>query len=75
MHRQLLQIDPKYVKKIETIVRKTRGTKSIDTTRDEQESRSGCPYCGQQLPNMEINCSQCKMNIPFCIATVSQYYL
>ncbi|XP_049544255.1 WD repeat-containing protein 19 [Anopheles darlingi] len=60
------QIDEKYAKKIESIVRKApRG--QLD---DEggQES-SPCPLCGASLPNMEIACGQCKTTLPICIAT------
>ena len=61
------QIDPKYAKKIEAIVRKPpRGSKE----RDEDEPLTGCPYCKCRLPESEINCDKCKETIPFCIATV-----
>lgn len=52
-------------------MRKTRGTKDSELNTDEQENRSPCPYCNFNLPDMEVNCTQCKMSIPFCIATVS----
>uniref|UniRef100_A0A1S4H4R9 Uncharacterized protein n=1 Tax=Anopheles gambiae TaxID=7165 RepID=A0A1S4H4R9_ANOGA len=60
------QIDSKYIKKIESIVRKApRGQLEDD---GEQES-SPCPVCETPLPNMHIVCGQCKTTLPICIAT------
>ncbi|XP_044727730.1 WD repeat-containing protein 19 [Chrysoperla carnea] len=59
------QIDPKYVKKIEAVVRKPpKGTYD-----EEREPTSPCPYCDYKIIETEINCTQCKSVIPFCIAT------
>ncbi|XP_075260010.1 WD repeat-containing protein 19-like isoform X2 [Convolutriloba macropyga] len=55
-------IDPKYKSKIENIVRK----------QDKSEIEAGvsaCPYCGVDLPDYQLTCSECKNNIPYCIAT------
>lgn len=61
------QLDPKYSKKIETIVRKApRDIKSIE---DNVSDTSECPSCDTSLNGMEINCGQCKMTLPMCIAT------
>ncbi|KAJ8679660.1 hypothetical protein QAD02_015447 [Eretmocerus hayati] len=59
------QIDPKYSKKIEAIVRKPPRTKE----KNEDEPLTGCPYCKNRLPETEVNCDNCKNTIPFCIAT------
>ncbi|XP_060772640.1 WD repeat-containing protein 19 isoform X2 [Neoarius graeffei] len=56
------QIDPKYKKKIEAMVRRP------DTSEVEEES-SPCPYCGFSLPECELLCPGCKNNLPYCIAT------
>ncbi|XP_052278623.1 WD repeat-containing protein 19-like isoform X1 [Dreissena polymorpha] len=56
------QIDLKYKKKIEMIVRKPDKT-------EEEEPQSPCPYCGFQLPETELLCPECKGNIPYCIIT------
>lgn len=62
------QIDPKYAKKIEAIVRKA--PKGIKELEDEiEQDVSSCPSCDSDLQNMEVNCYQCKTNIPICIAT------
>lgn len=63
------QIDQKYTKKIEAIVRKTpRGVKdSEDAYQDETQK---CPLCDFDLPIMELACSQCKTTLPICVATV-----
>lgn len=64
------QIDQKYIKKIEAIVRKT--PKSIkDMEDDYQDSTQKCPVCNAELAVMELTCQQCKTTLPFCIATVS----
>lgn len=56
------QIDLKYKKKIEMIVRKPDKT-------EEEEPCSPCPYCGFQLSESELLCPECKGNIPYCIIT------
>ncbi|NWY13192.1 WDR19 protein, partial [Aphelocoma coerulescens] len=56
------KIDPKYKKKIETVVRRR------DTTETE-EPTTACPYCAFQLPECELLCPSCKNNLPYCIAT------
>ncbi|XP_058458948.1 WD repeat-containing protein 19 isoform X2 [Malaya genurostris] len=60
------QIDAKYVKKIESIVRKA--------PRGQLEDAGGydtspCPICDASLPSMDFICGQCKTTLPFCIAT------
>lgn len=62
------QIDAKYSKKIEAVVRKPgRNAKMMST--DEEEPQSPCPVCSCPLSDYELNCQQCKSCIPFCIAT------
>ncbi|NWH83666.1 WDR19 protein, partial [Aegithalos caudatus] len=56
------KIDPKYKKKIETMVRHR------DTTETE-EPTTACPYCAFQLPECDLLCPSCKNNLPYCIAT------
>ncbi|OWK54679.1 WD repeat-containing protein 19 [Lonchura striata] len=56
------KIDPKYKKKIETMVRR-RDTSEIE------EPTTACPYCAFQLPECELLCPSCKNNLPYCIAT------
>ena len=56
------QIDLKYKKKIESIVRKPDKT-------EEEEPCTPCPYCGFQLAETELLCPECKGNIPYCIIT------
>lgn len=65
------QIDPKYSKKIEAIVRKPPRSREKDHQDEEVEPLTGCPYCKSRLPETEVNCDKCKNTIPFCIATVS----
>lgn len=63
------QIDPKYAKKIEAIVRKApRGIKDLED--DYQQELMPCPVCNANLPTMETSCFQCKTVLPICIATV-----
>lgn len=63
------QIDPKYTKKIEAIVRKApRGIKDLED--DFQQVSMPCPVCDANLPAMEVSCYQCKTTLPICIASV-----
>ncbi|XP_042079345.1 WD repeat-containing protein 19 [Haplochromis burtoni] len=55
-------IDTKYRKKIEAMVR--RPDKS-----ELEEETTPCPFCGFQLPQNELLCISCKNNLPYCIAT------
>ncbi|CAG5939375.1 unnamed protein product [Menidia menidia] len=56
------EIDVKYRKKIEAMVRRP------DTSELEEET-TPCPFCGFQLPQNELLCISCKNNLPYCIAT------
>ncbi|XP_019956067.1 WD repeat-containing protein 19 isoform X1 [Paralichthys olivaceus] len=56
------EIDQKYRKKIEAMVRRP------DTSELEEET-TPCPFCGCQLPQNELLCISCKNNLPYCIAT------
>ncbi|XP_065211776.1 WD repeat-containing protein 19 isoform X2 [Planococcus citri] len=61
------QIDEKYKKKIEGIIRKApRGDQLADEIRLEM---SPCPYCDRLLPCTDLNCKSCQSTLPFCIAT------
>lgn len=55
-------IDSKYRKKIEAMVRRP------DTSELEEET-TPCPFCGFQLPQNDLLCISCKNNLPYCIAT------
>lgn len=66
------QIDVKYAKKIEAIVRKApRGLK--EQREDDVIGRQmlPCPVCETPLGAMDLTCHQCKTTLPICIATVS----
>lgn len=63
-HRQ--QIDEKYKKKIEGIVRKA--PKNLKEEEDGVDS-SPCPVCDTKLRSMEVNCYQCKETLPICVAS------
>ncbi|XP_076359241.1 WD repeat-containing protein 19-like isoform X2 [Tachypleus tridentatus] len=56
------EIDQKYKKKIEAIVRKPQKI-------EEEEPNSPCPYCGSEIPETELTCPDCRNNIPFCVIT------
>lgn len=63
-------IDSKYAKKIEGVVRKApKNGKNGEPLGDPLEALTPCPYCGSMLPETDIFCSNCKLNIPFCIVT------
>lgn len=61
------QIDSKYAKKIESIVRKAPRGQLEDEGAYES---SPCPVCDANLPSMDFICGQCKTTLPICIATV-----
>ncbi|GFN82173.1 WD repeat-containing protein 19-like [Plakobranchus ocellatus] len=56
------EIDLKYKRKIEMIVRKPDKT-------EEEEPLTPCPVCGFQIPETELLCPDCKNNLPYCIIT------
>lgn len=63
------QLDPKYAKKIESVVRKA--PKGIKDYKDEIEDETmECPICDANLPIMDVTCYSCKTTLPICIATV-----
>lgn len=56
------QIDLKYKKKIEMIVRKPDKT-------EEDEPMEPCPRCSNPVPQTRLDCPECKENLPYCIVT------
>ncbi|EFA01913.1 WD repeat-containing protein 19 isoform X3 [Tribolium castaneum] len=63
-------VDAKYAKKIEAVVRKPpKSGKAGDGGGDPVEPLTPCPYCENLLPETETNCNGCKNNIPFCVVT------
>ncbi|KAK8722853.1 hypothetical protein OTU49_012085 [Cherax quadricarinatus] len=56
------QIDEKYKKKIEAIVRKPQKT-------EDDEPTSPCPFCLAPVEETTLECSQCQNSLPYCIAT------
>ncbi|KAK9743679.1 WD domain, G-beta repeat [Popillia japonica] len=64
------QIDSKYAKKIEAVVRKPpKSIKDGEKIEDPMEALTPCPSCDVELPETETFCNNCKTNIPFCIVT------
>lgn len=57
------QVAPKFKKKIESIARKPVKTD------DDPEPLTSCPHCSFKIPETELQCPQCRNNIPFCIAS------
>ena len=55
-------IDPKFKKKIESIVRKPEQG-------EELEPETACPNCSLMVPEMELVCQHCKNALPYCIAS------
>lgn len=56
------QIDLKYKKKIEQIVRKPDKS-------EEEEPTDPCPYCGYPVAQTKLECPECKNNLPYCVVT------
>lgn len=66
------QIDSKYVKKIEAIVRKApRGIKDLED--DYHQASMPCPVCDTDLRAMDVTCFHCKTTLPICIASVGYF--
>lgn len=64
-------IDSKYAKKIEAVVRKPpKNDKTGESQGDPSEILTPCPYCDNLLPETELVCNVCTKNLPFCIITV-----
>lgn len=63
------QVDPKYQKKIEAVVRKPPKRNKLGEIEEMEEPATPCPFCNTPLSETELNCSHCKNTIPFCIAT------
>ncbi|KAF9815163.1 hypothetical protein SFRURICE_006727 [Spodoptera frugiperda] len=62
------QIDPKYVKKIESVVRHgARDTPAPPVT-------SPCPQCGADLPIADLTCTHCEVDVPFCLASIKYHH-
>lgn len=61
------QIDEKYKKKIEAIVRKPQKT-------EEEEDSTPCPFCATAVPETLLECKQCQNSLPYCVATVRYFY-
>ncbi|KNE64085.1 hypothetical protein AMAG_09147 [Allomyces macrogynus ATCC 38327] len=58
------KLDAKYKKKIESVVRKQQ-----DEDRDPPEPQSKCCYCGHLMNVTDMDCSECKNTLPFCLAS------
>ncbi|KAF7280794.1 hypothetical protein GWI33_005520 [Rhynchophorus ferrugineus] len=64
------QVDAKYSKKIEAVVRKPpRSAKEGEDNSDTPEPLSPCPYCDKLLPENDTTCNNCKNKLPFCVVT------
>jgi len=58
-------LDPKFKRKIESIVRKRGGGELEDVATE----RSPCPYTGDMIDSYELVCPTTKNQIPFCVVT------
>ncbi|GBP76948.1 WD repeat-containing protein 19 [Eumeta japonica] len=57
------QIDAKYVKKIESVVRHAVREAA------PAEPTAPCPQCSAPVPIADLHCTHCKLLLPFCLAT------
>ena len=62
------QIDVKFKKKIETLVRKSGGVLKENDS-ESSDTLTACPFCDNELIDTELSCLNCRNTIPFCIAT------
>lgn len=56
-------IDKEIKRKIEAIVRRPNKEQAPDPL-------TPCPFCGNELPEADLDCTKCKNWIPYCIVTV-----
>ncbi|KAJ3283607.1 WD repeat-containing protein 19 [Borealophlyctis nickersoniae] len=56
------QVDAKYKRKIEQIVRRPE-------KEEPEETMTPCPYCDNPVPETSLDCIECKNHLPYCIAT------
>lgn len=64
------QIDAKFKRKIETLVRKSAGSQlKIEDSSQSDATHTPCPYCDNEVTDTELTCHHCRNTIPFCIAT------
>ena len=61
-------IDEKYKKKFESIIRK-RPKKEPGKETEEPPNKTACPFCSNLIPESDLYCPQCKNNLPYCVAT------
>lgn len=60
------QVDAKYRKKIEAVIRKSpKGELNDDVVIES----TPCPYCDNLLSNNQLSCSNCRSTVPFCVIT------
>ncbi|RVE42234.1 hypothetical protein evm_013118 [Chilo suppressalis] len=57
------QIDPKYSKKIESVVR------HLPRSAAPAGPTAPCPVCGDLLPAADLRCTHCEADLPFCLAS------
>lgn len=58
------QIPDAFKKKISNIA-----LKNLKDHDDENEELSQCPFCKENIPVTQLDCTNCKNSIPFCIAS------
>eukprot|EP00793_Prasinoderma_coloniale_P004677 PRCOL_00000438-RA len=60
------QIAPAYKKKIEGMVRRPDKEAQLPPP---PEPTKPCPFCGAEVPEMDLECSSCKNILPYCVAS------
>eukprot|EP01002_Notosolenus_urceolatus_P014900 NODE_68_length_2974_cov_11.439316_g52_i0.p1 GENE.NODE_68_length_2974_cov_11.439316_g52_i0~~NODE_68_length_2974_cov_11.439316_g52_i0.p1 ORF type:complete len:933 (+),score=364.97 NODE_68_length_2974_cov_11.439316_g52_i0:413-2800(+) len=59
------QINEKYKKRIEGLVRRRTKEELVDP----DEPSSPCPFCGMMVQDFSLECGNCKSSVPYCIAS------
>ena len=67
----LLLVKPEYRSKLSESHEKkiTNIARKPVKTDDDPDTLSECPFCHAMVPDMELDCQNCKNTIPFCIAS------
>lgn len=65
------KVDPKFKRKIETLVRKSAGVSinGEDLQSELDIAHLPCPYCDTPLPENQFTCFSCQNVVPYCIAS------
>ena len=65
------KVDPKFKRKIETLVRKSAGVQvnERELMNELDIANLPCPFCDTPVPENQFTCFSCQNVIPYCVAS------